>query len=280
MTLEEIAWELYGLPQTEFIAARDARAKELRASDRDLAGEVKALRKPSVAAWAVNLLARERNELLDQVLELGVSLRQAQAGLQGDELRALTRQRRQLVNAVVNEVRSLAANAGTKLTDAVARQVEDTLTAAMVDESAAAAVHSGTLTEALASTGLGSLAVGKVVGVLPRPGRLTPVKPPPDDTAEREAATKRLEQASSLLADAEARLEKAAAKKSERAARTLQLQSELDELRHRADELEHQLDRAADELDHAEREHTKALSRRDEAKAEAMDAARAAAEFR
>ena len=105
--------------------------------------------------------------LLDEVLALGVSLRQAQAGLQGDELRALTKQRRQLIAAVTTEVKSLASSAGVKLTEPVARQVEDTLAAAMVDETAAAAVHSGMLTDALASTGVGSLALGSVVGVIP-----------------------------------------------------------------------------------------------------------------
>ncbi|HEX6580351.1 MAG TPA: hypothetical protein VF195_05715, partial [Actinomycetota bacterium] len=52
--------ELYGLPLERFTAERDALAKELAsAGDRDGAARVKALRKPVVAAWAVNLLARE-----------------------------------------------------------------------------------------------------------------------------------------------------------------------------------------------------------------------------
>ena len=55
--LLEIADGLYGLPQDEFTPARDARAKELKA-DKDLAAAVKKLKKPSVAAWAVNLFVR------------------------------------------------------------------------------------------------------------------------------------------------------------------------------------------------------------------------------
>ncbi len=275
MTLTDVAIELYGLLPGEFIATRDAQAKQLRATDRALADEVKALRKPSTSAWAVNLLARAKPDLLDQVLSLGVSLRQAQAGLQGEELRALTRQRRQLVAAVVGEVRTLATSAGVKLTEPVARQVEETLTAAMVDEAAAAAVHSGMLTDALASTGMGSLALGNVVGVIPQ--RLHAVPPPSDEDAaaeDRERAMRVLEQASSLLADAEARLEKAAKKRSKREARVLQLEAELDEVRRRAAQLEHELETAQDELEAATQAHESALELRDESKAAAVDAAK------
>lgn len=273
MSLTDVAYDLYGQLPSAFISARDAAAKSLRTSDRALSDEVKALRKPSTAAWAVNLLARSKADLLEQVLALGVSLRQAQAGLQGEELRALNRQRRQLIAAVATEARTLAEQAGVKLTDAVSRQVEDTLSAAMVDEAAAAAVHSGMLTESLASTGMGSLSLGSVVGVIP--GRLHAVPPPPPDAAEdRERAMKVLEKASALLADAEGRLEKAAKKKSKKEARTLQLQAELDELRRKAAEIEHELDGLADELEEAEEAHAAALALRDEAKQAAVDAAK------
>jgi hypothetical protein len=273
VTLQEVAQELYGLLPSEFIKARDEAAKAARATDRALSDEIKGLRRPSTAAWAVNLLAREKPELLEQILALGVSLRQAQAGLQGEELRNLARQRRELVAAVVSEVRALAASSSVKLTETVARQVEDTLTAAMADETAAAAVHSGMLTESLASTGLGSLALGNVVGIVP--GRLHVVPPvPPDDAEEREKAMKVLERASALLADAEVRLEKATKRKAKREARTLQLQSELDEVRRRAAELEHEIESAADELEEAEESYASALELRDEAKVAAVDAAK------
>jgi len=276
VTLTDVAYELYGLLPAEFVKARDAAARETRAEDRALSDDIKALRKPSTAAWAVNLLARSHASLLEEVLALGVSLRQAQAGLQGDQLRVLTKQRRQLIAAVVGEVRTLAATEGVSLTEPVARQVEDTLSAAMVDEAAAAAVHSGMLTDALASTGMGSLALGSVVGVIP--GRLHAVPTPPkDDSEERDRAMKLLERASALLADAEARLEKAAKKKSKREARTLQLQAELDEVRRRAAELEHELDSVADDLEEAEHAYASALELRDEAKAAAVDAAKVVA---
>jgi len=50
---------LYGLPLEEFIKARDALARRrAREAGKEAGAAVKALRKPSVAAWALNQLAR------------------------------------------------------------------------------------------------------------------------------------------------------------------------------------------------------------------------------
>ena len=58
-----IADDLYALPLGDFTPARDARAKELKGTD--LAAPVKALKKPSLAAWVVNLLVRRDAEQAD-----------------------------------------------------------------------------------------------------------------------------------------------------------------------------------------------------------------------
>ncbi|MDX6327337.1 MAG: hypothetical protein QOK15_3691, partial [Nocardioidaceae bacterium] len=126
--LRAVATELYALQPQDFTAARTAAEKQARSQgDRDLAAAVKALRRPSASAWAVNLLVRERRDLVTQVVELGASLRDAQAALEGAALRELTRQRRQLVTAVTSEARAVAAAHGESLSDAAARQVEETL---------------------------------------------------------------------------------------------------------------------------------------------------------
>src|SRR6478609_5716411 len=117
-----IADELYGLTLPEFTPARDARAKELKGTA--LAAPVKALKKPSTAAWVVNLLVRRESEQVEQILTVGEALRAAQESMSADELRALTRQRRQLTAAVTTQARRTAREAGTKVTDAVADQVE------------------------------------------------------------------------------------------------------------------------------------------------------------
>jgi hypothetical protein len=184
MDLIEVAGELYGLPLDEFTAARNDRAKAAKAEgDKELAEAVKSLSRPSVAAWVVNQMVRHQGEEMEHVLALGASLRQAQESLDGDALRQLTRQRRQLTAAVTSQARALAARLGHRVTDAVATQVEETLHAAMVDETAAAGVRSGLLTEALSATGVGtvdvtgSLAVPQAVGVTPPVAAVRPAEP-------------------------------------------------------------------------------------------------------
>ena len=55
--------KLYGLPLEEFVAQRDALAKQLRADGRRAdADEVKALRKPPAVVWAVNQLMRTQRK--------------------------------------------------------------------------------------------------------------------------------------------------------------------------------------------------------------------------
>jgi hypothetical protein len=79
--LERQTDSLYGLSLKDFIPARDELAKQLRADgQRELANEVKALRKPSVAAWVVNQLARERELDVQRLLNAGIALAETQAG--------------------------------------------------------------------------------------------------------------------------------------------------------------------------------------------------------
>ena len=98
----------------DFTPARDAQVKALKGTD--LAAPVKALKKPSLAAWVVNLFVRREGGQVEQVLQVGAALREAQAGMSGEELRALTKQRRQLTAAVTQRARSLAHDDGVKVT--------------------------------------------------------------------------------------------------------------------------------------------------------------------
>lgn len=277
---------LYALGLPEFTAARDARVKELRAVDRDLAAQVRTLRKPSLAAWVVNLLARRESEQVAQVLAVGAALREAQAALDGEELRELTRQRRQLVAAVTTRARGLAAAEGVRVTPAVAEQVEATLTAAILDPGAADAVRSGLLTSALAATGVGeldlsgSVALAGAVGFVATPAAAA-VPPQLSVVPDPEADAKELAGARDRLADAEAVLQAsgedvatAAGRLEEATARSLQVQAELDELRRRLAEVEERLDEvdgeimsAEDALDAARREEADARRSRDAAAA-------------
>ncbi|WP_104107327.1 hypothetical protein [Nocardioides sp. 616] len=264
--LLQAADELYSLPLAEFTSARDRRAKDLKGSDPKLSVRIKSLRKPSLAAWVVNLLVRREAEQVEQLLAVGAALREAQANLVGEELRALTRQRRQVTAAVTGRARSLAAEAGQRVTDSVADHVEATLTAAVLDADAAEAVRSGLLVAALSATGVDPVDVAAAVAapaalgfaastreapVAPRP-QLRVVPDPDADAKRLSAARDRVSQESANLASAREEHEAAAREVAELEARSMQLQSEIDELRRRLAELEAAAEQVDDELADAE----------------------------
>ena len=161
--LTEIADRLYAGPADAFTDARNAAAKGIK--DKALAAQVKKLKKPSVSAWAVNLLVRRESDQIDSVLALAEQLRAAAEALDGDELRALTRQRRQLTTALASTAKSLARDAGVRLTAPVVEQVEGMLNAAMLDPVAAQAVRTGRVLSAFTSTGVSELDVASVVAL-------------------------------------------------------------------------------------------------------------------
>ncbi len=285
-TVLRIAEELYGLAPAEFTPARDARAKELKGTA--AGARVKALRKPSVAAWVVNQLVRHETEQIDQVLAVGAELRAAQASMSGDELRALTRQRRQLTAAVTTRARTVARGLGVRVTESVADQVEATLTAAILEEACGAAVRSGLLVSALAATGVdpvdlaAAVATPEALGFQAAPAAVEPapraelyvVADPDADAKAREAARARLATVEAELADAEAALVEATRVTSDLQARELQAQAEIDELRLRLAELEAHADEVEEELAAAEESRGEAEEVRDAARA-ARDAASA-----
>jgi len=155
LTLASLADPLYALAPAEFTAARNAAAREVKDSaDLELAARVQELKKPSPAAWAVNLLARQRADELEQLAELGETMREAQEELDRAQLGELTRQRRALVAALAREASRLASEARHNLTATVVEEVAKTLQAALNDPAAAAAVRSGRLVRGLEATGI------------------------------------------------------------------------------------------------------------------------------
>jgi hypothetical protein len=186
MNLEQVADELYALAPAAFTAARDEQADQARASgDAGLAGEIKKLRRPTVSAWLVNLLAREDSGQVDDLLELGQSLREAQQALDGERLRDLSAQRRQLVTALTQEVQRLAEQAGQAVSAQIEREVRDTLEAALADPGVADAVRSGRLTKPLSYAGLGTgIGIDDAVAVWSGPAA-PPRQPAPPRTARK-----------------------------------------------------------------------------------------------
>ena len=132
---DDLVARLYELPPEQFIAARDeAVAQARQADDRAAATAIGKLRRPTVAAWLVNLLARRRPELVAELLDLGRALRSAQHDLRGDELRELSVQRRAAVGQLVAQARKLAREAGRSGRENLPlAEVEATLTAALAE---------------------------------------------------------------------------------------------------------------------------------------------------
>lgn len=150
MDLDIVAAELYGVPLEEFTDIRNKRVKQARAAHaRELADQIGSLRKPTQAAWLVNQLVRSHPDEIELLLELGRELRDVLADVSGDELRALTKQRYQLVSALVTQTRSLAQARGRRMSDDVGQAVRTTLEATLSDESCADALAAGRLTETL-----------------------------------------------------------------------------------------------------------------------------------
>lgn len=258
---DAIARELYVLPPAQFTAARNARAS---AVDRDVAARVKALRKPTVAAWAVNLLTRDGQ--LGEAVELSGALREAQDDRDAAELAQLGRQRRALVAALARRAVELAEDAGVSVSAGARDDIAATINAAVMDPRAAAAILSGRLVAPLAAGGFDPETLADAVGGT-LPGASSPV--PRDDLAERRArkaaekAVRDAERAESESARELARAETLRAKAQER----------LDHLRERIDGLRAELARFETEADAASHR----LDDAERARARAAEAATAAA---
>ncbi|MFU8852094.1 hypothetical protein ACNAW0_14100 [Micromonospora sp. SL1-18] len=156
----ELVQRLYATPPDRFIADRDAAAAEARrAGDPKTAREIGRLRRPTVAAWLVNLLAIRRPELVADLARLAESLRTAQRELRGGKLRELSAQRRAVVGALVGEVRKLAAAepAAPPAGKLPLAEVEATLNAALSDPEVAEQIRAGRLLRATHYAGFGEV---------------------------------------------------------------------------------------------------------------------------
>ncbi|MGA4725949.1 hypothetical protein ACPB67_00880 [Micromonospora taraxaci] len=156
----ELVQQLYRTPPDRFVAARDAAVAEARrAGDATTARQLARLRRPTVAAWLVNLLAIRRPELVADLVQLADALRTAQRELRGPRLRELSAQRRAVVGALVVEVRKLAA-AEPEAPPAgrlPLAEVEATLNAAFSDAEVAEQVRAGRLLRAASYAGFGEV---------------------------------------------------------------------------------------------------------------------------
>lgn len=169
--------ELYGLPLDRFIPERGALVKALRADGRrDEAAAAAALRKPSVAAWAVNQLVRSQPAGVQALCAAGDELRDAQARLlagsgDGKSLRAANEREREAVDELVRAAQGLLSSDGHELSPPVVERVADTLHAAALDEAAREQVRDGRLERELRHVGLGLGESADPFAVAPPPAK-------------------------------------------------------------------------------------------------------------
>jgi hypothetical protein len=111
------ARDLYGLDPTEFTAARNQLAKQLKAEGQaEDAKAIGGLRRPKVSEYALNRVARDDNDVVRRFADAVVSAQRAQAAAIGGDAAALrdaTNELRQANSALVDAaVRAVSAGGG------------------------------------------------------------------------------------------------------------------------------------------------------------------------
>jgi len=254
--LDTVADELYALPPEDFTAARDAAAKQ--ADDGELKKAVKALRKPTASAHAVNQIVRDDPDAIDALLDLGDELREAMTGKAGD-VRALTEARREQISALLDK--ALPAN--------IRDDVTATLEAATADPELGAAVRSGRLVKPLRYAGFGAMPdLSDVVATPVRAGRSAPRKPAKKTAAKTVVSNKPAPK------DDDRAQEKRDRELNEMRQRVLDLSGEADDAQRRYDDATRAAVEARNLLDRAETERAAAHKAAREAHAAAEKARR------
>jgi hypothetical protein len=141
--------DLYRSPPEGFIAARDALVQRLRDDARDEeAAEVKKLRRPTVAAWALDRLADDEPDAIAALLEAGAELARAQratlSGRDPQALREATTRRRDLMAQLSQAAAGALRDAG-RSPDPHLEDIRGTLEAASVNDEVGERLRNGTL---------------------------------------------------------------------------------------------------------------------------------------
>jgi hypothetical protein len=149
--------ELYRVPLSGFIPARDELAKKLKAEGRENeADEVKALRKPTVAVWLANQLAQERELDVQRLRKAGETLAKATAGGSSDSFLEAQREQHRALSRLGEAARELARRESAS-TSAADRALE-TLRAASLTPEGRELLKGGVFTEELEPPGFEALA--------------------------------------------------------------------------------------------------------------------------
>lgn len=200
--LETALDELYDATPEDFVAERKRRAKELKSAGHgEDADQLMKVRKPTVAAWALNRLARDHRREIDLLLDSGHRMRTAQAGVLRGEARETfedaQRTERETIARLVRAAGQLLIERGGASSN-VLEQIAASLHAAAVSEVGREVLAAGRFTQPLTLEGFNALA-----GLAPPPSKRARKPKPERSSEELKAARAELSDARKRLRDAE-----------------------------------------------------------------------------
>jgi hypothetical protein len=178
VNIDEALDELYGAALDEFVSERKRLAKRLEGDD---AKQLAAVKKPNVAAWVLNQLARRERRDVDLLLDAGHRLRQAQAGvLRGAEKESFEDARRKESDALKRLTKAaerLLRDARGSASASTLTQVNESLRAAAITEEGRELLARGRFTEPVRASGFEAYAGME----MPKraPAKKAKPKPPP-----------------------------------------------------------------------------------------------------
>ncbi|RIQ37424.1 hypothetical protein [Jiangella rhizosphaerae] len=272
MNLDDAADELYALPPEEFVEARNTLAKRLKGEGAgDVAARVKALRKPTVAAWLTNQLVRRHRDEVAALMELGGRMRKAMSAMDGTALRELTAERKKQVDALLKAARKVAKDGGQRASVELIEAVASSLDAAIADPRAAELLQAAQLSHGLEHVGFGAVeddgeaevislsearvARGQRLETTRRPRATAPAEETAEPVAEEaEAPDETAGEGDDELAGAERELEEAEAAVDAAEEQVDDAEAALDDQRQRLAQAQETVERLTEELAAARRE--------------------------
>lgn len=193
---------LYQLPRSEFTAARNALAQELRAAgDRAAADRIKHLGKPSVTAWVVNRLWWQARKDVETLLQAGNDLRLAQLGGRAAWQADASKRRRDALRSLSSLAETILGEAGSAASASTMRRITTNLEALAAHGTRPPEPGPGRYVEDLQPPGFELLAGGHAevtpedLGGSPMQRSESIVEARPDASAEDELALRRAEAA-------------------------------------------------------------------------------------
>lgn len=190
---------LYGVDPAEFTGLRaELVIAAKKRGDPDAARSIGAARRPTTAAWVVNVIVRVDDTAISRLDELRERLRAAHAAMDGNKIREMSAVQRTVIDELVRT--GFAAANLTHPSAALRDDVVGTLQAAVADPDVAARL--GRLEKAERWSGFADFGTVTAVGPAAKPKTKPKTKPksrptpkPNSDEADLAAASRRVEEA-------------------------------------------------------------------------------------